>query len=94
MEILADNSMSPKPTIFHLKFYPCGITQQQVQTAYSETIKPIIPKGQLLIDVSQQYAVPYYCPITKEITPPTTKSTLGATPGHRKSCLGHAEHGC
>jgi hypothetical protein len=41
------------PLIFHLKHHPHGITRQQVRTAYSEFIAPILPDQPLVIAVSR-----------------------------------------
>jgi hypothetical protein len=48
-----DDTKSQNPLIFHLKHHPRGVTRQQVRTAYSEFMEPIISDRNLIIAVSR-----------------------------------------
>jgi hypothetical protein len=53
IEPLDDATTPINPIIFHLKHHPRGITRQQVRSAYSETLEPMLPDRRLLIAVSR-----------------------------------------
>jgi hypothetical protein len=44
---------SQNPLIFHLKHHPRGITRQQVRTAYTDTIGPLLRDRSLIVAVSR-----------------------------------------
>jgi hypothetical protein len=48
-----DTTPSTNLLIFHILYHPRGLTRQQVQHVYADTVGPLIPERRLLVAVSQ-----------------------------------------